>query len=563
MTPLDWIVLVGTLALIVGYGAWHERGAKSAEVYLRGGHDQRWWTIGLSIMATQASAITFLSTPGQAFEEGMGFVQFYFGLPIAMVIISAFFLPIYYRLKVYTAYEYLENRFDRKTRQLTAFLFLVSRGLAAGISIFAPAIVLSTLLGWPLQLTSLLIGGATVAYTVSGGTRAVSVTQTYQMIVMLGGMLLAAWFIVRSLPHGLSFDHALHLAGTLGRMKAVDYSTRLDTRYTLWSGLTGGLFVALAYFGTDQSQVQRYLGGASLTESRLGLVFNGLVKIPMQVLILFVGVLLFVFYLFHQAPIYFNGGDWQRAHVGAQADAARALDAEWDAAFAARRAGVDAYMAALDSPDAAQKAAATAQLRAASTHADDVRLRAKKLAAGAQKKAIKDLDYIFIGYVMSYFPAGLIGLLLAVITCAAMSATASALNSLGSTTVVDFYKVWRPHADDATYVRAARWFTVGWGTLAVLFAATGTLFDNLIQAVNILGSLFYGPMLGVFLVGFVMRWVQGTAAFLAVLAAQAVVVALFLLTDIGYLWYNPIGCAAVLIVAALLQPFTGRRAAAA
>jgi Na+/proline symporter len=554
MTWLDWAVLVGTVLTIVAYGTWRERGVKSSDVYLRGGRDLRWWTIGLSIMATQASAITFLSMPGQAFEDGMGFIQFYFGLPVAMVILSAFFLPLYYRLKVYTAYEYLESRFDRKTRQLTALLFLLSRGLAAGISIYAPAIVLSTLLGWSLQLTNVLIGGATILYTVSGGTRAVSRTQTYQMVVMLGGMALAALFILGQLPHELSFGHAVRLAGALGKMKIVDYSPRFDTRYTFWSGMTGGLFVALAYFGTDQSQVQRYLGGASLTESRLGLIFNGLVKIPVQFMILFVGILLFVFYLFHQPPLFFNRGEWQRAHDGPRAAAVQALDAEWDAACAARRRGVDDYVAALDGGDDRAVAGAAARLRDAAAGAEAVRARARKTLAAARPKAeTKDADYIFIGYVLTHFPPGLVGLLLAVILCAAMSATASALNSLGSTSVVDFYRPLRPNENDESYLRAAKWFTVLWGVIAVAFAASASLLDNLIQAVNILGSIFYGPMLGVFLVGFFLRRVRATPVFVATLLGQALVVAVFWLTHIGFLWYNVIGCFAVVAGALLID----------
>jgi Na+/proline symporter len=553
MKPIDWIVLVGTIAAIVGYGSWRDRGAKTSDVYLRGGRDLRWWTIGLSIMATQASAITFLSMPGQAFEDGMGFLQFYFGLPVAMVILSAFFLPLYYRLKVYTAYEFLEQRFDRKTRQLTAILFLISRSLAAGVSIYAPAIVLSTVLGWPLQLTNLVIGTVTILYTVSGGTRVVSRTQTFQMIVMLAGMALAFFFIRRQLPAHLSLDHAVHLAGTLGKMQIVDYSPRFDKRYTFWSGMTGGLFVALAYFGTDQSQVQRYLGGASLTESRLGLVFNGLLKLPMQFMILFVGVLLFVFYLFHQPPIFFNQGEWQRAHSGPRAADVRALDAEWDTAFLQRRRSVDAYAAALDGPDAARKASAAQQLQKDAAASDAVRGRARKLLAATRGSDVKDQDYIFIGFVMSQFPAGLIGLLLAVIICAAMSATASALNSLGSTSVVDFYRLWRPDRPDRTYLNAAKWLTVFWGLLAVAFAAFAAQLDNLIQAVNILGSLFYGPMLGVFLVAFFVKWVRATPVFVAALVGQACVFATFALTSWTYLWYNVIGCFVVVAVALLCQ----------
>jgi SSS family transporter len=555
MNGLDWAVLVGTIALIVVYGAWRQRGVKTSDVYIRGGGDLKWWTIGLSIVATQASAITFVSMPGQAYEEGMGFIQFYFGQPVAMVLLSALFLPIFYKLKVYTAYEYLENRFDRKTRQLTALLFFLGRGLGAGLSIYAPAIVLSTVLGWPLQLTNLFIGGATILYTVSGGTRAVSRTQQYQMIVMLGGMILAAIFIWRALPPGLSLDHAVHVAGALGRMKLVDYGLRLDTRYTFWSGMTGGLFVALAYFGTDQSQVQRYLGGASLAESRMGLMMHGLVKIPMQLLILFIGVLLFVFYQFATPPIVFNRGEWQRAQAGPEATAVRALDDAWQRAAVERRQRVEAYVTALDAHDPPGLATATQQLQAAARHGDELRAQAKTLLHKSQPKAdVKDQDYIFIGFVLAHFPPGLIGLLIAVILCAAMSATASALNSLGSTSVVDFYRPSiKPDADDAHYLRAAKLFTVMWGVLAVLFAAFASLLDNLIQAVNILGSLFYGPMLGVFLVGFFLPRVRATPAFVGTLVAEAAVLLVFVATPIGFLWYNVIGCAAVVIVALLVD----------
>jgi Na+/proline symporter len=568
--PTDWLVLVGTVAAIVVYGLYRERGKRSAESYLRGGNDLKWATIGLSVMATQASAITFLSMPGQAYEDGMGFVQFYFGLPVAMVLLSAVALPIYHRLKLYTAYEYLETRFDRKTRVLVAILFLVSRGLASGMSIYAPAIVLSTVLGWPLGWTNAIIGGVVVLYTVSGGSRVVSRTQTLQMVVMLGGMAAAAVVIARQLPPSVSMGDAVHVAGALGKMQLVDWSPRLDTRYTFWSGMTGGLFVALAYFGTDQSQVQRYLGGASLSESRMGLLFNGLVKVPMQALILFVGVLVLVYYQFHQPPVLFHTGEWERALAGARAAEARAVDDDWTRAFEARRARAEALVAARARGDDAEAIArAKAALREADRAAQGIRARARTLAARPGAEA-KDADYVFIRFVVSHFPTGLVGLLLAVILCAAMSATAAALSSLGTTTVVDLYRPWRaragrPPPTDAESLRAARLFTVGWGALAVLFAATASLVDNLIQAVNILGSIFYGPMLGVFLVGFFVKRVGGTAAFAGVVVAQAIVVATFALSGIGFLWYNVIGCAAVIVVALAVSAVArgpGRSAAA-
>lgn len=563
MRAIDWFVLVGTVVAIVGWGLWKERGVKTADSFLTGGRDLKWWTIGLSVMATQASAITFLSMPGQAYADGMGFVQFYFGQPVGMVLLSAFVLPVYYRLRVRTAYEYLEARFDRRTRQLVAALFLLSRGLATGISIYAPAIVLSTVLGWPLQLTNLILGGVVIVYTVSGGSRVVSRTQTYQMVVMLGGMAAAAGVIWSLLPPTLSLDHALKVAGTLGKMQVVDYSFRLDTRYNFWSGMTGGLFVALAYFGTDQSQVQRYLGGASLTESRLGLLFHGLFKVPMQFLILFVGVLLFVFYQFERPPVFFDEARWAQVHSSPSAPEAKAIDVAWAAAFEAKRERVEALLKAEASGNAADIAEKQGALRTADAAGEKVRTQAKTLLAKALPGTeAKDTDYIFIGFVVSRFPPGLVGLLLAVILCAAMSAVAAALSSLGSTTVIDFYRVSiRPGESDHHYLGAGRWFTVFWGVVAVLFAVFASHLDNLIQAVNILGSIFYGPMLGVFLVGLFLKPIRAVPVFWATVVAQALVVAVYLGSTIGFLWYNVIGCVAVVAVAAVLSAVLPRSAA--
>ena len=558
MSALDWAVLVGTLGLIVGWGLWKTRRVATTEAYLRSGRDTRWWVIGLSIMATQASAVTFLSMPGQAYEDGMGFVQFYFGLPIAVVLLSALVVPIYHRLKVYTAYEYLDRRFDRKTRQLTALLFLLQRGLGAGLSIYAPAIVLSSVFGWSLAATNLAIGTVVVLYTVSGGARAVSQTQTLQMTVMLGGMALGLAWILHALPPAVSLHEAVSLAGYLGKARAVDWSLRFDTRYTVWAGITGGLFLQLAYFGTDQSQVQRYLTGGSLAESRLGLLLSGLVKIPMQFFILFVGLMVLVFYLFTRPPLYFHEAGWERTRAAAPVEAQR-LEQAQERAFAQKRVNVDAILGARGTPHEAEVVAESASaLRAADTEMSRLRADARALVKRVDPQAeTKDADYIFIGFVTHHFPSGLVGLLLAVIFCAAMSATASALAALGSTTVVDFYRVWREsrgdEASDAHYLRAARLFTVLWGALAVLFAAFASLLDNLIQAVNILGSLFYGTMLGVFVVGFFIKHVRGTAVFVGALAGQATVLAVFALTPIGFLWYNPIGCAVVVAVALAVE----------
>jgi SSS family transporter len=557
MTALDWLILCGTLAAIVAYGLWKGRAVQTAEVYLRGGRDLKWYTIGLSIMATQASAITFLSTPGQAYEDGMGFIQFYFGLPVAMVLLSATIVPLYYRLRVATAYEYLEGRFDRKTRQLTALLFLLQRGLGTGLSIYAPAIVLSSVLGWPLHLTNLLIGVLVIVYTVSGGTRAVSQTQTYQMVIMLGGMALALGFVLRALPAQVSLGDALHIAGALGKMKIVDFSLRFDTRYTFWSGMTGGLFVALSYFGTDQTQVQRYLSGSSLTESRLGLLFNGLVKVPMQFFILLVGLMVLVFYQFHQPPIFFNTTELAQVRKSPQAAELRTLESSYSQAFASKQHELDRLLTARRAGDAPGEVAARAGLLAAQGQAGELRAAAKQLIQKAHPRAeSKDADYIFITFVKDHFPPGLVGLLIAVIFCAAMSATASALNALGATTVVDFYKrSLKPEASDRHYLIAAKLFTVLWGVLAMLFAAFASLLDNLVQAVNILGSIFYGPTLGVFLVGFFLPRVRGTAVFIALVIAQLLVILTFALTTVGFLWYNVIGCTAVLVLAVGISLF--------
>ncbi|HWE28006.1 MAG TPA: sodium:solute symporter [Polyangia bacterium] len=562
IATIDWTVLVGTIGLIVIYGAYKTREVKSAETYLRGGSDLRWWTIGLSIMATQASAITFLSMPGQAYQDGMGFIQFYLGLPIAMIILSSVIVPIYYRLKVYTAYEYLETRFDRKTRQLVALLFLLSRGLGAGISLYAPAIVLSTLLGWPLGWTTLALGAAVILYTVSGGTRVVSRTQTWQMVVMLGGMAAAFAFVLHRLPPSVGLDDALAVGGALGKLKVIDFAPRFDTRYTFWSGITGGLFVQIAYFGTDQSQVQRYLTGSPLAESRLGLMFNGLVKLPMQFGILAVGLLLVVFYQFHRPPIFFNQPELARAEASAHGAELRDVESQFAAAYATRAATATALVDARHGGDRTRVAAAEHALADEAAHTDALRKRAIELIGQSRARAeTKDQDYIFLRFVLAEFPSGLVGLLIAVILCAAMSATASALNSLGTTSVVDFYKrSFNAGADDAHYLGVAKFFTVFWGAVAVAFAIGASLFENLIQAVNILGSIFYGPMLGVFLVGFFTRRVTGTAAFIAVVLAQACVVSVWLGSSVGFLWYNVVGCAVVVTVALAATALSPRRA---
>ena len=562
MTVLDWVVLVGTLAFIAAYGAWKSRDVRNLDDYVRGGNTLRWPTIGLSIMATQASAITFLSTPGQAYEDGMRFVQFYFGLPLAMIVIAAVFVPIYHRLKVYTAYEYLEHRFDGRVRYLGAVLFLVQRGLAAGITIYAPSIILSTVLGWPLHLTNFGIGLFVVAYTVSGGTRAVSQTQKQQMIVMLSGMFIAGVVIVLHLPESVSLPHAVKLAGALGRINVVSFDLDFASRYNFWSGITGGFFLALAYFGTDQSQVQRYLAGRSVTESRLGLVFNGLFKVPMQFGILFIGVMVFVFYLFTPPPLFFNAPALERVSESPYAVELAALEERYDAAFDVQRRAASAYVAALDT--GLGEDAAKVTLREAHARTQALRQDAKALVAKAVSRAeTKDADYVFIAFVLRYLPSGLVGLLLAVILCAAMSATSSELAALGSTSMVDLYKRLGPVAGSPESPRSdllmSKLFTVLWGCLAVGFATFASLLDNLIQAVNILGSIFYGTMLGLFVVAFFVRRVTATPVLIAALIAQAAVIALFFGSELGFLWYNVVGCGLVVGLSAGFEVVRGMR----
>ena len=550
MSGFDWVILAITLLTIVIYGAWKTRKNKNLESYLKGNNSENWATIGLSIMATQASAITFLSTPGQAYESGMGFIQFYFGLPLAMVLISIFFLPIYYRLKVYTAYQYLEERFDVRVRAFTAFLFLISRGLAAGITIYAPAIILSTLLDWNLQLTCVLIGVMVIIYTVSGGSRAVSLTQKWQMAIIMGGMFAAFYYILQAIPSDISFSKGVDIAGQLGKMEIINLDPDPTNRYTLWSGLIGGLFLFLSYFGTDQSQVQRYLGGKSLKASRMGLMFNGLLKIPMQFFILFVGVMLFVAYQFNKPPIIFNSATTQ---IELQNEPTlTAIEATYDQNFEDKKDLLKQW-------DAKSKQEIES-LRILQAQQDTLRKHYKDEVARLDKKyEPKDSDYIFLTFVITYLPHGLIGLLLAVIFSAAMSSTASELNALASTTTIDFYKkFFAKNENENKDLMVSKALTVGWGIMAICIALTAGLFENLIQLVNILGSLFYGTILGVFLLAFFFKKVNGQSALIAAVIGQIFVLILHLCTvleyiELSYLLYNIIGSFIVILSGLLLQ----------
>mgnify|MGYP002795044430 CR=1 FL=1 len=561
MQWLDWLVLIGTLGFIVIYGAWKTQGSKNVTDYIKGGSEAKWWTIGLSVMATQASAITFLSTPGQAFHSGMGFVQFYFGLPIAMVIICLVFIPIYHRLNVFTAYEYLETRFDLKTRTIAAILFLIQRGLAAGITIFAPAIILSAVLGWDLNTLNIIIGVLVIIYTVTGGTKAVSVTQKQQMAVIFFGMFVAFYLIVSYLPADITFSKALKIAGASGKMEVLDFSFNFENRYTFWSGIIGGSFLALSYFGTDQSQVQRYLSGKSMKEMQLGLIFNGLLKVPMQFFILLVGVMVFVFYQFNASPLNFNPAADTAVKNSIYAEDYKDLQNKHSEIEQRKSVANLNYGMALDNENnSIQLENSVKEIQALNLLELENREQAKEIIKKANALVeTNDKDYVFIHFILNNLPRGLIGLLLAVILSAAMSSTASELNALASTTVIDLYKRnEKTVKDDRHYVKVSKWFTLLWGILAITFACFANLFDNLIQLVNIIGSIFYGNILGIFLLAFFVRYVKSNAVFVAALITQVIVIIGYIYDWMPYLWLNLFGCALVMGIAILLQGFSKR-----
>jgi SSS family solute:Na+ symporter len=553
---VDWVVLGVTLLAIVAYGTWKTRGSKNVKDYLKGGNTSKWWTIGLSVMATQASAITFLSTPGQAFHDGMGFVQFYFGLPLAMVIICMVFIPLYHRLQVYTAYEFLENRFDLKTRTLTAILFLIQRGLAAGITIFAPAIILSVVLGWDLLTLNIIIGLLVIIYTVSGGTRAVNVTQKHQMVIIFIGMFVAFFLIVDKLPQDITFSKALSIAGANGKMEILDFSFDLNNRYTFWSGIIGGTFLMLSYFGTDQSQVQRYLSGKSVKEMQLGLIFNGLLKVPMQFFILLVGVMVFVFYQFNEAPINFNPTATELVLNSEYSNEYKALQKEQQDLFNEKQTLINSFLNSENS----NTSISISQSNKASDSIRDIARSLIDKAATKQNIKIEsnDKDYVFIHFILNNLPRGLIGLLLAVILSAAMSSTSSELNALGSTTTIDLYKRNTSEKTEEHMVKASKWFTFAWGIMAICVACFAYLAENLIQLVNIIGSIFYGNVLGIFLLAFFFKFVKGNAVFIGALITQAIIFGLYLLNvyeviNLPFLWLNFVGCILVIILGLLID----------
>ena len=553
MEQIDWIILSSTLVFIVAYGVLKTRNNNDINQYLRGGNSSTWWTIGLSVMATQASAITFLSTPGQAFTDGMTFVQFYFGLPLAIIVICMVFIPIYHKLKVYTAYEYLETRFDLKTRTLAAILFLVQRGLAAGITIYAPSIILSSVLGWDLKALNIIIGILVIIYTLSGGTKAVSITQKQQMFVIMSGMFTAFFVIIDSLPENVNFTNALNIAAVGGKLKVLDFSFDLNTRYTFWSGITGGFFLALSYFGTDQSQVQRYLSGKSVRESQLGLLFNAIFKIPMQFFILLVGVMVFVFFQFNSAPIHFNPKAMEVIENKENSSFEKIIKS-YNNLNSEKR---ELQYQFINSKDNSEKTGLINKIQEIQIEEKNLRNNTKDLISKENSKIeVNDRDYIFLYFIINYLPNGLIGLLLAVIISAAMSSTASELNALSATTVVDIYKRNQTKKRSKKhYVYASKWFTLMWGVIAIMFANFGTLFENLIQLVNIIGSIFYGTILGIFLVAFFSKKINGNNIFWAACTSQVLIFIIYGFTEIGYLWLNFFGAFMTTIISIFLKKF--------
>ena len=553
MQQIDWIVLSVTLLFIVVYGVYKTTGSKNVEDYILNNNETPWYTVGLSVMATQASAITFLSTPGQAYHDGMGFVQFYFGLPIAMIVICMTFIPIYQRLKVYTAYEYLEQRFDLKTRSLAAGLFLVQRGLGTGLTIYAPSIILSSLLGWNLTLLNIIIGILVIIYTFTGGNKAVNVTQKQQMFIIMSGMFITFFLILHYLPNDMTFSNALHIAGANDKMKIVDFSFDPETRYTFWSGITGGFFLMLSYFGTDQSQVGRYLSGKSVRESQMGLIMNGFLKVPMQFFILLTGVMVFVFFQFNDVPLNFNPNNKividNSVYKEEYGKLEKKLEVLTDEKKEFNLLYIDHLQQNYDNPILRK------QLIALSGKERDLREQAKELIAKADPKAeTNDKDYVFIHFIINFLPTGLIGLLLAVILSAAMSSTASGLSALASTTSIDIYKRnLKEVKSDKHYVNATRYFTLMWGAIAIGFACVATLFENLIQLVNIIGSLFYGTVLGIFLVGFYIKYVKAQAIFVGAVICQLTIFYIYYLDVVSFLWLNFIGAVLTVLLSLLLQ----------
>jgi len=567
MSQLDWIVLIVTLLAIISYGLYKSRTSRNLEGYFLSNRSMPWGLVLLSIMGTQASAITFLSAPGQAYTDGMRFVQYYFGLPLAMIVICIFFVPIFSKLKVFTAYEYLENRFDGKTRTLTSFLFLLQRGLSTGISVFAPSIILSSLFGWNIYYTNILMGGLLIIYTMSGGAKAVAYTQQLQLLIIFTGMFLAGYMVVNMLPANVSFADALQVSGKLGKLNVIttgfeNGKFNWSDQYNLLSGLIGGFFLALSYFGTDQSQVGRYLTAKSLRESRLGLLMNGLVKVPMQFAILLIGALVFTFYQFNTAPIFFNEVQVKKLEQSAYKDSFVLVQQQYEAITEKKHQMVIAYSTATDNDDKLAEESSLASLRSLQKSADSLR---GKVKAWLNSKQVggdgNDTNYIFLRFVVDHLPVGLVGLLIAIIFLASWGSIAAAINSLSSSTMVDFHRRFTKKEETGeTEYRLSKWYTLAWGVFCIIVAMfTYNIGNSLIEAVNVLGSLFYGVILGVFLVAFfIKRITNGSVVFWAALLAELLVLTVFILTKtgvfkMGFLWLNPIGAFGVIFFALLLE----------
>lgn len=561
MSFIDWIILSITLLSIVGYGVWKSRHTKSIEGYLLADRQLPWYHVGLSVMATQASAITFLSAPGQGYTDGLRFVQFYFGLPLAMVVLCITFIPIFHKLNVFTAYEFLEKRFDNKTRTLTAFLFLLQRGLSTGITIYAPAIILSTILNIDVNYTIVLNGLIVIAYTVYGGAKAVSYTQLFQMSVIFAGLFLAAYMVVHLLPDNVSFSDALHIAGKMDKLNAIDTKFDVNNKYNIWSGIIGGFFLQLSYFGTDQSQVGRYLTGKSIAQSRLGLVMNGLVKIPMQFFILLIGVMVFTFYQFHQSPIFFNKVEVSNIQNSSYKDEFKDIEKAYSIAHTEKQVEVNKLVEAIHSDNESAIDAARINVQAADKKSNGIRKEATALMRKNNPDAdVNDTNYIFLNFITTQLPVGVIGLLIAIIFLASMGSMASGLNSLASTTIIDFYKrLFKKEESDKSYLSASRWTTVIWGLFCIMVAFYASRVGNLIEAVNILGSLFYGTILGIFLVAFYMKRISGTAVFYAALIGEAFIVYAWITDLTAFLWLNVIGCLLVMGFAFMIQLILNRK----
>ena len=558
MTTLDWVVMCGFIGFVVLYGTWKSRNTRDVDTYIRAGKTSQWWLVALSIMATQASAITFLSTPGQAYVDGMRFVQFYLGLPIAMIILCITAIPIYNKLNVYTAYEYLEKRFDLKNRMLGSALFLTQRGLAAGFTIYAPALILSVILGWEMNVTIIIVGAMVILYTAVGGTVAVNKTHLLQMIIITIGMFSAFFVLMTLMPKDVSIFDAAYVAGKMGKLNAIDFSFDLGDRYTFWSGIIGGTFLMLSYFGTDQSQVQRYLAGSSVTQSRLGLLTNGLVKVPMQFIILFIGAMVFVFYQFVTPPLFFNPVEEAKVKTGQYSAEYESVEKDFQKLHTAKQSEIKKLISSIDNGNENQIKQQTENVVASQKKANELKLQAAEIIKKSDPSAdTNDTNYIFISFIINFLPVGFIGLLIAAILSASMSSTSAELNALASTTVIDFYqRLYKKDASDSHYLKISKAATVLWGIYAILFALLAKEIGSLVVAVNILGSLVYGTILGIFLTAFYLKSVSGTPTFLAALLAEALVLYCYFFTDIPFLWYNVIGCLVVVGGAFLLNRIT-------